>query len=90
MKKHFNIRISGKVQGVYYRANTQTEAKKLGLTGFVKNEINGDVYIGAEGDEEQLKKLIEWCRQGPTRAVVKNVEITEGELKNYPDFVIKR
>jgi len=90
MKKHFNIRVSGKVQGVFYRANTQREAIKLGLTGFVRNELNGNVYIEAEGDELQLKKLIDWCWKGPQKAVVENIHITETDLKNFSDFVIKR
>jgi acylphosphatase len=88
--KHFNITVIGKVQGVFFRAHSETEAKKLGLSGFVRNESNGNVYIEAEGEEEQLKKLLEWCKLGPIKATVEDVKFTECELKNYSDFVIKR
>lgn len=90
MIKHFNITVTGKVQGVFFRAHTETEAKKLGLRGFVRNESNGNVYIEAEGEEEQLKKLLKWCRSGPVKAIVQEVKYTESELKNYSDFRIKK
>lgn len=90
MKFHYQITVSGKVQGVFYRAFTQTEAIKLGINGFVKNESNGDVYLEAEGREEQLKKLIDWLWKGPDRAIVKDIKIAAGELKNYNDFIIKK
>ena len=88
--KHFNIIISGKVQGVFYRQSTLEIANELGIRGFVRNEPNGNVYIEAEGTEEQLKKIIEWCKKGPSRAVVSEVIFSEGELKNFEGFLIKR
>lgn len=90
MQKHYKITISGKVQGVCYRANTQAEALKLGLKGFVRNEPNGDVYTEAEGTAGELENFIEWLRKGPDRAVVKNVAVKEGEWKGYGDFIIKK
>jgi len=53
--RHLNIRVSGKVQGVFFRASTKEQADQLGVKGFVRNEPNGDVYIEVEGDEEKLK-----------------------------------
>ena len=88
--KHFNITVTGKVQGVFFRQSTCELALQLGLKGFVRNETNGDVYIEAEGDEEQLKKLMEWCTHGPARAEVKNVKAEEAPLKNFNDFKILR
>ena len=90
MKTHYQIRVSGKVQGVFYRASTQTEAMKFDIKGFVENESNGDVYIEAEGTEEQLKALITWLWKGPDRAIVKSVQVAVGELKNYHNFIIRR
>lgn len=90
MIKHFNIIVTGKVQGVFFRANTQTEAKKLGLSGFVRNESNRNVYIEAEGEEEQLKELLKWCRSGPPKAIVQEVKFIESELKNYSGFSINK
>ena len=86
---HFNITVSGKVQGVFYRQSTLEIANQLEVKGFVKNESNGNVYIEAEGAEENLKQLIEWCRKGPSRANVSEVKFSEGELKNYEAFSIK-
>ncbi len=90
LMKHFNITISGKVQGVFYRQSAMEIALHLGLKGFVRNESDGNVYIEAEGTEEQLKKLIEWCRKGPARAVVSDVKVSEGEIKNFSSFEIRR
>ena len=87
---HLSIRVSGKVQGVFYRASTRDKARSLGLCGFVKNETDGSVYIEAEGDKEKLDQLVAWCKQGPPNAQVENVETTEGKLKNFDQFDIKR
>ncbi|MGE0588751.1 MAG: acylphosphatase [Cyclobacteriaceae bacterium] len=87
---HLSIRVSGKVQGVFYRASTKDKARSLGLCGFVKNESDGSVYIEAEGDKEKLDQLVTWCRQGPPNARVENVETVEGEPKNFSRFDIKR
>ncbi len=91
MLKHFNITVVGKVQGVFFRASTVETAKQLGLTGFVRNLLDGNVYIEAEGDEKQLEEFVKWCHQGSTRAVVSKVDISEYiQLKNFSDFVIQR
>jgi acylphosphatase len=88
--KRFSIRVSGKVQGVYYRASTEEKAKEIGLTGFVQNEANGDVYIEAQGDEMQLQQLTEWCKIGPRRALVTAIHISELPLQNEKTFRVKR
>ncbi len=88
--KHYNIRVTGKVQGVWYRDSTRRKAIELGVTGFVRNESDGSVYLEAESDEENLKKLVEWCREGPPNAVVQKVEFEESERKGFSDFEISR
>ena len=91
MVKHFNIRVSGKVQGVFYRVHTQKKAIELGLQGFVQNESNGDVYIEAEGPEEKLEELSKWCKTGPPDAAVTAVSVSEGESRNFKgEFMINR
>jgi len=91
MQKHYTIQVFGKVQGVYFRASTQAEAQRLGLNGFVRNEADGSVYIEAEGAEEQLHQLVEWCHEGPSRARVERVEHTAAEtLKGFTGFEIRR
>lgn len=69
------IIITGKVQGVYYRASTQAVARELELTGWVRNLDNGNVEVLAQGEKAALDKLLEWCRHGPPRAQVNHVEI---------------
>ena len=71
-KKHIAVRIYGKVQGVFFRASTQQQAKSIGLTGFVRNEQDGSVYLEAEGNEVALQQLIAWVHMGPDRASVQN------------------
>ncbi|TSC53385.1 MAG: acylphosphatase [Parcubacteria group bacterium LiPW_39] len=60
------IKIFGSVQGVFFRANAAAKARELGLTGWVRNERDGTVLVVAEGEQERLKKLVDWCynRQG--------------------------
>ena len=67
--------IHGRVQGVFFRFETQKMAKKLGLTGWVKNNDLGTVECLAEGDKINLEKLAEWCKSGPDSALVEKVEI---------------
>ena len=90
MSKHYQLKISGKVQGVWFRDSTRRKARELGLSGYVRNEPDGSVRVEAEGDPDSLEALIEWCRQGPPKAEVENVEKEEGEWVGYDDFEIRR
>ncbi len=87
--KHYNITVSGKVQGVFYRASTKQKALALGVKGFVKNMPDGTVYIEAEGTYSQLNELIDWCKQGPKFSKVENVHYSPGELNAFDDFEIR-
>ncbi len=88
--KHLKIKVFGKVQGVYYRATAVEKAKQYGIRGFVRNELDGSVYIEAEGDEVNLHLYVEWCRTGSALAVVEKLEVEEGELKPYKSFITIR
>jgi acylphosphatase len=90
MIKHFNIKVYGRVQGVFFRASTKTQADALGINGFVRNEKDETVYIEAEGEEENLNKFLEWCKQGPKYAVVDSLEVIESEIRPFNNFVILR
>lgn len=90
MKKRYQIQVSGKVQGVYFRASTKEKAIALGLSGFVRNEPNGSVYIEAEGEAEPLKNFINWCHHGPSAARVERVNIQEVDVKSDHTFEIRR
>lgn len=85
---HLIITVSGKVQGVSFRISTKAVADQLGVKGYIKNLPSGDVFIEAEGDDFSLESFLEWCNEGPLQANVQNVEVVEGDLKNYRNFDI--
>ena len=86
--KHLNIKVTGKVQGVFYRDSTVEQARLLGITGIVKNLSDGSVYIQAEGDPQSLEELVQWCRSGPRMASVENVLVEEGDIQHFNSFEI--
>jgi acylphosphatase len=88
--RHYNITVKGKVQGVAFRFNAQAQAARLDLFGFVRNLHNGDVYIEAEGEEEKVNQLIDWCNIGPRLAVVSEVIAVEDSVKGFQTFELKR
>lgn len=90
MNKHVNITVSGRVQGVWFRASTEQKALELALTGFVQNQPNGNVYIEAEGSEEALDKLVNWCQNGPLLARVDQVIVEGAPLVGYEGFEQRR
>ena len=90
MKKHLNIKVFGKVQGVFFRQTTLEKAQQFGVTGFARNEPDGSVYIEAEGSPEAVEKLKLWCRQGPALAKVEELSATEGKIEGYSQFTVHR
>lgn len=86
--KHLNIKIYGRVQGVFFRVSAKEEAEQLGIKGFARNEEDESVYIEAEGKKDSLDKFIKWCNDGPEGAQVDKIEITEGLFKNFSEFSI--
>jgi acylphosphatase len=89
MERHLNVKIHGRVQGIFFRDSARRKAGKLDIKGFARNEDDGTVYIEAEGEEENLKKFLDWCRKGPVLASVKKVEFEfKPEIKNFRDFEI--
>ncbi|MEQ7800859.1 acylphosphatase [Pedobacter sp. ASV1-7] len=86
--KHLDIKITGKVQGVSFRAVTKVVADQMGIRGMIRNEKDGSVYIEAEGDDTLLEVFMDWCNEGTDRAKIENVTSTPGVVKNYKDFEI--
>jgi acylphosphatase len=84
------IIISGKVQGVYYRQSTREKSMQLGISGIVKNLTNGSVEVIASGTSDQLNNLVEWCKQGPPKAVVSSIESEELPYQSFNGFKIIR
>ena len=82
--------ISGKVQGVFYRASAKEKADELHLTGWIKNMLSGEVEAVVTGADEVIQQFIEWCWQGPKRAQVTNVKITNRSDESFHSFNIRR
>jgi acylphosphatase len=86
-----HVWISGRVQGVFFRAHTKELADELGLTGWVRNLPDGRVEAVFEGEEEAVKRAIEWCKRGPPLASVEKVEVRyEQPTGEFKDFRILR
>lgn len=75
-KVRAEVVISGRVQGVYFRASTQQECQALGLTGWVRNQRDGTVQAVLEGPRDKVEQAIAWCHQGPPTARVSQVQVT--------------
>jgi acylphosphatase len=85
LKAH--VVISGKVQGVFFRLETQRAAKSRNLTGWVKNMLEGSVESVFEGDEDKVESMIDWCRKGSSLSRVISVDVKReeytGEFENF-------
>ena len=69
-----HVRISGQVQGVFFRDSTREKAQELNLRGWVKNLPDGRVEAVFEGPAEKVREIISWCEEGPQNAAVENVD----------------
>jgi len=87
LKVRAHVLISGRVQGVLFRSETQDEARRQNVTGWVRNLPDGRVEAVFEGEKDKVDALIEFCRRGPPGAKVAKMEVTWGdyigEFKNF-------
>ncbi|RYB94514.1 acylphosphatase [Nocardioides oleivorans] len=72
-----SVRVTGRVQGVAFRWHTEEEAHRLGVAGWVRNEVDGSVLLHAEGDRSAVDELVAWCHHGPPSARVEHVAVRE-------------
>ncbi len=85
-----HLLISGRVQGVFYRASTRKEARSRGLTGWVRNLPDGRVEAVVEGPPDPVEALIAWCHRGPTFARVDSVDVRRSEpTGEFEDFDVR-
>lgn len=85
--RHFLV--SGQVQGVFFRASTEAAARRLGLTGWVRNLHDGRVELVACGEDASLKELEQWLWQGPPRARVTEVKVQETVAQPFSGFSVR-
>ncbi len=84
-----HLKITGRVQGVFYRSNAQKQAKILDLTGYIKNMPDDSVEAIVQGEKESIELFIEWAKEGPSSAKVNNVAVNWQPLEQkLPSFRI--
>jgi acylphosphatase len=89
MKTRVHVLITGKVQGVWYRASTKQKADELGIMGWVKNTSDGNVEAVFEGDKVKIDEMITWCWIGPQRAQVVDIKILPSHSEEtYTSFFV--
>jgi acylphosphatase len=84
-----HVLISGRVQGVFFRAEAAQRARGLGLGGFVRNTPDGQVEAAFEGNPTGVDAMVEWCRTGPPLAAVERVEVSDEEPRGESEFRVR-
>ncbi|MBX9689034.1 MAG: acylphosphatase [Candidatus Obscuribacterales bacterium] len=92
MQARVKLHVKGRVQGVFYRQSTLSQARHLGLCGWVANEMDGSVKIDAQGEKAKLESLLLWCHKGPPSAIVleMDVEWLDELDSTYSSFEVRR
>lgn len=83
------LRITGTVQGVFYRAHAKEVADRLDVRGWARNDHDGSVEVHAEGSPEHLKEFEAWCRRGPPAARIEHVEARQIPEEGFVSFEIR-
>jgi acylphosphatase len=87
--KRVRVRAKGRVQGVFFRAETRSRAESLGLAGWVRNAPDGTVEAVFEGDPERVDSMVEWSRCGPSGAQVDELDVTAEEPAGEAGFQVR-
>ncbi len=88
--KHIKLNVHGRVHGVFFRDFVLKKAVELNLVGFVRNSLDGSVYIEVEGEEDSLGEFVNWCKDGPPMAKISEVETEEdAEIRGFQNFRIE-
>jgi len=82
------ITLTGRVQGVGFRYHARHLAQELGLVGYIKNQPDESVLIVIQGSPDLVRAFLEWCKQGPPRAIVESMNITDHPISTYSAFKI--
>ena len=81
--------VRGRVQGVFFRAETRERAVSLGLAGWIRNNPDGSVEAVVEGPENRVDAIVRWCGRGPAGAVVEEIKTTWEEARGERGFVVR-
>jgi acylphosphatase len=88
-RQHVTIRVSGRVQQVFYRASAKNVAEGLGINGFAQNNLDGSVTIEAEGITRVLEEFVRWCETGPAQAEVVHLDLEPGGMQHFTEFQVR-
>ena len=83
------VAVGGSVQGVFFRDSTRREALRLGVAGWVRNCADGTVEAHFEGRPEAVDALVQWCREGPRHAEVRDVRVSEADVEGMNGFTVR-
>jgi len=90
MMKRARVLVKGRVQGVFFRAHTRTAALGFQVNGWVRNLPDGRVEALFEGRRPEVDAMIDWCRRGPSHAIVEHLEVVEEPYTGeFADFSIR-
>jgi acylphosphatase len=81
--------VRGRVQGVFFRAETRNRAQLLGLAGWVRNNADGTVEATFEGERDKVESMVDWCRRGPAHAAVEQVDVAWEEPQAEEGFDVR-
>lgn len=84
-----HVFVTGRVQGVFYRANTRDQARDLDVDGWVRNLEDGRVEAVFEGTEKRVQEMVDWCHTGPPKADVEEVDVTWEDPEGLDGFDIR-
>jgi len=85
-----HVEVRGRVQGVFFRASCVERARALGIAGWVRNTLDGQVEAEFEGEPHAVATILEWCSEGPPFAVVDQVDVREASPTGERDFRVTR
>lgn len=88
--KTAHLLIEGKVQGVFFRETSRRVAERCEIRGWIRNRDDGKVEALITGEEDNVKQFIDWCREGPEKAIVANVVISDVSLQIFNDYRVIR
>lgn len=89
MSARAHVVVTGRVQGVFFRAEARDRARSLGLGGWVRNNRDGSVEAVFEGDEERVASMVDWCRRGPGHADVDDVQVAWEDPRGDTEFGVQ-
>lgn len=88
MPHRAHVVVTGRVQGVFFRAEARDRASSLGLAGWARNNPDGSLEAVFEGEQERVESMVEWCRRGPSHAQVEDVQVAWEDPRGESGFTV--